>query len=98
MLNAFCRVAPSVRFSVRAILAPGVLFPASDFNCRTWSVVQARLFDDLFTMNSLRLFGTVRFAKLFNKINLRACESFAETAARAGTRATDVNAASPCGA
>jgi hypothetical protein len=33
-----------------------------------------------------------------NKINLRACESFAETAARAGTRATDVNAASPCGA
>jgi hypothetical protein len=33
-----------------------------------------------------------------NKINLRACESFAETAARAGTRAIDVNAASPCGA
>ncbi len=60
MLNAFCRVAPSVRFSARAIFGAGVLFRASDFNSRTWSVVQARLFDDFFTMNSLRLFGTVR--------------------------------------
>jgi hypothetical protein len=31
ILNAFCRVAPSVRFSDLAILLAGVFFRASDF-------------------------------------------------------------------
>ena len=44
-LNAFCRVAPSVRFNVLAILAALVFFRASVFKVRTWSVVQARRVD-----------------------------------------------------
>ena len=44
MLNAFCRVAPSVRFKVRAMLATRVFFLASVFNVRTCSVVHARRF------------------------------------------------------
>ena len=56
MLNAFCRVAPSVRFSFRAIRPAGVLLCAADFNSRTSAVVHARLFDALFfTMFALRL-------------------------------------------
>ena len=50
MLNAFCRVAPSVRFSVRAIFFAGVLLRASDFSSRTFAVVQARLFDVFFNV------------------------------------------------
>jgi hypothetical protein len=50
MLNAFCRVAPSVRFSVRAIFFAGVFLRASDFNSRTFAVVQARLFDVFFNI------------------------------------------------
>ena len=43
MLNAFCRVAPSVRFSVFAILFAGTFFLASDFSSRSCTDVQARL-------------------------------------------------------
>ena len=35
MLNAFCRVAPSLRFSVFAIFFAGTFFLASDFSSRT---------------------------------------------------------------
>jgi hypothetical protein len=48
MLNAFCRVAPTVRFSVLAILAAGVFFFASVFSSRTCTDVQARLFVPFF--------------------------------------------------
>ena len=48
MLNAFWRVAPSVRFRDLAISPAGVFLRASDFNSRTWSAVQARLFFDPF--------------------------------------------------
>lgn len=44
MLNAFCRVAPSVLFSFLAILDAGVFFFAIDFNSRTSVEVQARRF------------------------------------------------------
>jgi hypothetical protein len=49
MLNAFCRVAPSVRFKVRAMLAARLFFFASTFNVRTCSDVHARRFDFLAT-------------------------------------------------
>jgi hypothetical protein len=45
ILNAFCLVAPSVRFSVRAILTAGVFRRASDFSSRICAGVQARLLD-----------------------------------------------------
>src|SRR3984957_5171663 len=45
ILNAFCRVAPSVRFSVLAILAACFFFLASDFQVRTCSGVQPRRLD-----------------------------------------------------
>jgi len=48
MLNAFWRVAPSVRFRDLAIFPAGIFLRASDFNSRTWSAVQARLFFDPF--------------------------------------------------
>jgi hypothetical protein len=48
ILNAFCRVAPSVRFRDLAIFPAGVFFRASDFNSRTCSVVQARFFVPFF--------------------------------------------------
>ena len=38
MLKAFCRVAPSVRFKVRAILSDRLLFRASAFSVRTSDV------------------------------------------------------------
>jgi|SRR5580704_1113083 hypothetical protein len=47
MLNAFCRVAPSVRFKVRAMIAARRFLFASAFNVRTCSDVQARRFDFL---------------------------------------------------
>jgi len=47
MLNAFCRVAPTVRFSVFAILAAGVFFFASVLSSRTCTDVQARRFEFL---------------------------------------------------
>ena len=48
MLNAFCRVAPSVRFISLAIFLAGVFFRASDFNSRTSSGVHVRLFFAMF--------------------------------------------------
>jgi hypothetical protein len=44
MLNAFCRVAPSLRFRDLAILLAGVFFRAIDLSSRTCTDVQARLF------------------------------------------------------
>jgi hypothetical protein len=44
ILNAFCRVAPSERFSVLAIRAACVFFRASAFNVRRCSGVHARRF------------------------------------------------------
>jgi hypothetical protein len=49
MLNAFCRVAPSARFRVRAMLAARFFFLASVFNVRTCSGVHMRRFDLLVT-------------------------------------------------
>ena len=46
--NAFCRVAPSLRFSVLAIFLAGVFFRASNLSSRRCAVVQVRLFDVLF--------------------------------------------------
>ena len=46
-LEAFCRVALVVRFSVRAMLAVHVFFFASDFNVRTSDAVHSRRFDFL---------------------------------------------------
>jgi hypothetical protein len=46
-LNAFCRVAPSVRFKVRAMLAARVLLRAIVFNVRTSDDVDDRRFDFL---------------------------------------------------
>jgi hypothetical protein len=48
IVNAFWRVAPSVRFSVLAIFFAGVFLRARDFSSRPCAVVQARLFDALF--------------------------------------------------
>jgi hypothetical protein len=50
-LNAFCRVAPSVRFSDLAILPAVVFLRAPDFKSRMSAAVQARLLD-LFTINT----------------------------------------------
>jgi hypothetical protein len=44
MLNAFCRVAPSVLFNFLAILDAGVFLFAIAFNSRTSTEVQARRF------------------------------------------------------
>jgi hypothetical protein len=44
MLNAFCRVAPSVRFMLRAILRAGVFFLASLFISLISLAVQERRF------------------------------------------------------
>jgi hypothetical protein len=47
-VKAFCRVAPTVLFKVRAILSACVFCRASVFNVRTCSVVHACRFDCLF--------------------------------------------------
>lgn len=44
MLNAFCRVAPSVRLSAFAIAPAGFFFLARDLSVRTCSVLQAARF------------------------------------------------------
>jgi hypothetical protein len=46
-LNAFCRVAPSVRFKLRAMLAARVFFRAIVFSVRTSDEVHERRFDFL---------------------------------------------------
>jgi hypothetical protein len=51
MLNAFCRVAPSVRFNFLAILAAGVFLRAMVFSSRTSVEVQARRFFDFLGIN-----------------------------------------------
>ena len=48
MLNAFCRVAPSDRFSFLAIFAAGAFLRAIVFSSRTCTDVQARLFFPFF--------------------------------------------------
>ncbi len=65
MLNAFCRVAPSLRFSVFAILFAGTFFLASVFSSRTCIDVQARLFFDPFFITNLfsRYVGRVLLAE-----------------------------------
>jgi hypothetical protein len=51
MLNAFCRVAPSVLRNRLAILPAAVFFFASVFNSRTSVAVQARRFFDFLAIN-----------------------------------------------
>jgi hypothetical protein len=46
-LNAFCRVAPSVRFNARAMRDASVFFFASVFNVRICAVVHGRRFNIL---------------------------------------------------
>jgi hypothetical protein len=53
ILNAFCRVAPSDRFSFLAIFAAGAFLRAIDFSSRTCTDVQARLFFPFFISASL---------------------------------------------
>jgi hypothetical protein len=54
-LNAFCRVAPSDRFSVRAMLDAFVFFRAAVFKVRKSVAVHARRLDFLAILNYLRL-------------------------------------------
>ena len=54
MLNAFCRVAPSVLFSDLAIFPAAVFFFASVFSSRTSVAVQARRFFDFLAMTPLK--------------------------------------------
>jgi hypothetical protein len=51
MLNAFCRVAPSVLLNFFAILAAAVFFFAMLFNSRTSVAVHARRFFDFLAIN-----------------------------------------------
>jgi len=51
MLNAFCRVAPSVLRNFLAILAAGVFLRAIVFSSRTSPDVQARRFFDFLGIN-----------------------------------------------
>lgn len=53
--NAFCRVAPSVRFSALAILAACVFLRARVFKVRTCSVVQVRRVDAFLAIKQLRV-------------------------------------------
>jgi hypothetical protein len=53
ILNAFWRVAPSVRFNFLAIRPAGVFLRAIVFSSRTCADVQARLFDPFFMRNSV---------------------------------------------
>ena len=50
ILNAFCRVAPSLRFRLLAIFLAGVFLRAADFNSRTSEAVQERRFEFLLAM------------------------------------------------
>ena len=53
MLNAFCRVAPSVRFSLSAIRDARFFWRAIVFKVRTCSAVHARRFLGFFTIEQL---------------------------------------------
>jgi hypothetical protein len=61
ILNAFCRVAPAVRFSVLAIVAACVFFRASAFKVRTSAEVHARRFVALLAIKQLQVFRRVGF-------------------------------------
>ena len=52
ILNAFFRVASSVRFKRRAIDRAGTFSRASDLSSRTCTEVQVRLFDPIFIRSS----------------------------------------------
>jgi len=54
-LKAFCRVAPSVRFNVRAMLAARVFFLAAVFNVRTSAADHERRFNFFAILNHLLL-------------------------------------------
>ncbi len=56
MLNAFWRVAPSVRFNRRAIDRAGIFLRASDLSSRTWTDVQGRLFAAFRAMYDLQVY------------------------------------------
>ena len=53
MLNAFCRVAPWVRFKTEANFRAGVFNFASDLSSRTFTDVQVRLFFPFFIQFSI---------------------------------------------
>src|SRR6478672_8260773 len=65
-LNAFCRVAPSVRFRVRAILTARVFLRASVFSVRTSDVVHERRFELLAIFHNLHVVEN----KLFGEASL----------------------------
>jgi hypothetical protein len=62
MLNAFCRVAPSLRFRARAIFAAGVFLLANDLSSRTCTDVQARFFFPFF----INIFSVCLIARVSN--------------------------------
>jgi hypothetical protein len=55
MLDAFWRVALSLRFRVRAIFAAGVFLRASVFSSRTCTEVHERVFERLFVPFFMRI-------------------------------------------
>ena len=67
-LKAFCRVAPSVLFKVRAIVAARVLLFASFFNVRTSFAVQVRL--RLFMLWSPRYLPKTLYLLLLKRLDL----------------------------
>jgi hypothetical protein len=61
-VNAFCRIAPSVRRNIRPILRAGVVF-ASDLSCRTSPANQGTFFRRAAIVKPpYRLFATTRYA------------------------------------
>ena len=77
-LRAFCRVAPSVLFKVRAIVAARVLLFASFFNVRTSFAVQARL--RLFMLWSPGYLPKTLYLLLLKKLDLDQNALFDRTA------------------
>jgi hypothetical protein len=61
ILNAFCRVAPSLRFSVLAIWPACFFFRASAFNVRTCSGVHARRLVAFLAMPRLPILRRARY-------------------------------------
>lgn len=59
MLNAFCRVAPSVLFNFLAILVAGVFRFAIALNPRTSVAVQVRRFFDCLAMELPQVLTTI---------------------------------------
>jgi len=69
-MNAFCRVAPSLRLRLRAIFLAGVLLRAADFNSRTSALVQARLFEFLLAMHGFSQSKTALIAGIVSNGSL----------------------------